>query len=101
VGGGTKREPLRKQLERFVESMMPPPAAAASDEGAGVADMETDEAADEAAGEEVLGAGPSEEELREMPIRELRALAKECGVDVSGCLEKGDFVDALRAPTDE
>ena len=57
--------------------------------------------ADEAAGEEMLGAGPSEEELRKMPIRELRALAKERGVDVSGCLEKGDFVDALRAPTDE
>ena len=37
-------------------------------------------------------------------FRELRALAKERGVDMSGCLEKGDFVDALsllRAPTDE
>ena len=113
TSGDGKTKTLRERLEEFAGMFGPPPGAdGEGEEGAGGEEEEESGAEPNVASAEGGGEGggeggaasaggpspaPTREELQAMSVRQLKALLAEKGLSAEewGCIEKGDFVDAI------
>ena len=101
-GEGGKKKSLREHLQAFIAPMTGGAATtddaewAAAFAAADAADAEAAKSAEAAESDSDEGVAVfTREELNAMPVKRLRALMTERGLDASGCIEKADFVAAL------